>query len=68
MRCEHCSYPIFPYMLCCPSCSVAVERPQEAQDMTLRQMRIGFWLRRWHHVVSALTASLTAPFLSQHQR
>lgn len=68
MRCEHCAYPIFPYMLCCPSCSAAVESSKELKDVHLPQTRIGFWLIHLRHVVAAFAISLTSLFLSNQQR
>ena len=53
MRCQHCSYPIFSYTRCCPSCSQAVERTDEAKYADTPQTRIGFSLAHLRRAFAA---------------
>lgn len=68
MRCQHCSYPIFSYTRCCPSCSQAVESNNEAKYADAPQTRIGFSLVHLRRIFASFAISLTSLIVSNHQQ
>ena len=68
MRCQQCSYPIFSYMRCCPSCSETIASNKEAKESYAPQTRIGFRLVHLRRTFASLTVALTSLVVSNHQQ
>lgn len=68
MRCQHCSYPIFSYTRCCPSCSQPTANNKEDKEAQAPQTRIGFLLVHLRRTFAAFAVSLTSLMASNQQQ